>query len=228
MGDTNRGIGASIRISLLISALLALASPAMARAAITVANTNDSGPGSLRQAIAEAPSGETIIVPSGTYTLSSKELKIEKSLTISGQGSGSTTVRAGGAFRVLHVAGAGNNVTISDFTIRDGDPKGPIVEGGGIFISGSTLTLSGVNVTNNVADTNGGPAGAGGIAEGGGLGGREASITVRESSFVGNTAASSGGDGGGHGGIAAGGGINAREGSLTIVDSSFSGDSADA
>ena len=45
--------------------------PRPAQAAIAVVNTNDSGPGSLRQALIEAPPGETIALPAGTYTLTS-------------------------------------------------------------------------------------------------------------------------------------------------------------
>ncbi len=65
-------------------ALLALASAALllpatsAQAAITVTNTADSGPGSLRQAIADAPPGDTIVVPAGTYTLTSGPCRSSK------------------------------------------------------------------------------------------------------------------------------------------------------
>ena len=83
-------------------------------------NTNDAGPGSIRQAIADAPPGETIVVPAGTYTLTSDELTIEKSLTISGHAPADTIIRSGGPFRVFDVGGAGNNITISGVTIRDG------------------------------------------------------------------------------------------------------------
>ena len=78
-------------------AAFALMTTGSAQAAINVANTNDSGPGSLRQAISDAPPGETITVPAGTYTLTSDELTIEKSLTISGNSASDTIVRSGGA-----------------------------------------------------------------------------------------------------------------------------------
>jgi hypothetical protein len=52
---------------------------------ITVTNTNDSGPGSLRQALADAQDGDTIdFDPSVTIvTLTTSELVITKSITIS-------------------------------------------------------------------------------------------------------------------------------------------------
>ncbi|PYL35769.1 MAG: hypothetical protein DMF38_03945 [Verrucomicrobia bacterium] len=65
-------------------------------ATITVTNTNDSGPGSLRQAILNASSGDTInFAPSvTTVTLTSGELVIDKNLTITGPGANRLTVTA--------------------------------------------------------------------------------------------------------------------------------------
>src|SRR5215218_6265742 len=81
--------------------LVALAAPPSAPAAPTVSNTGDSGPGSLRQALADAVTGDTIDVPAGTYTLTSGQLHINgKSLTLNGAGARSTIITAGGASRV--------------------------------------------------------------------------------------------------------------------------------
>src|SRR5438552_14167856 len=61
---------------------------------ITVTNTNDSGPGSLRQALLDANDGDTIeFALNGTINLTSGELVIDKNVTISGPGSNSLTVR---------------------------------------------------------------------------------------------------------------------------------------
>src|ERR1700746_2820802 len=51
---------------------------------ITVTNTNDSGPGSLRQALADANDGDTINATgvSGTILLTSGELQITHTVTI--------------------------------------------------------------------------------------------------------------------------------------------------
>src|SRR5215469_12184500 len=57
---------------------------------ITVTNTNDSGAGSLRQALADANDGDTInfdvSLQGQTIALTSGELVIDKSITITGPG----------------------------------------------------------------------------------------------------------------------------------------------
>src|SRR4029077_1542270 len=54
---------------------------------ITVTNTNDSGPGSLRQALVDANGGDTItFAVTGTIGLTSAELVIDKPITVSGPG----------------------------------------------------------------------------------------------------------------------------------------------
>ena len=65
----------------------ALTIPAHA-ATIMVTNTNDNGPGSLRQALADANDGDTIDATgvSGTITLTSGQLLVDKSVTINGAG----------------------------------------------------------------------------------------------------------------------------------------------
>ena len=74
---------------LLIPLLLACSDFASA-ATITVTNNNDSGPGSLRQAIANSSPGDTIDFDSSlsgqTITFTSGGLTINKNLTIAGPG----------------------------------------------------------------------------------------------------------------------------------------------
>src|SRR5581483_10746624 len=63
-------------------------------ATITVTNTNDSGAGSLRQAIADAMPGDTInFSVTGAITLTSGALGITKNLTIQGPGANQLTVQ---------------------------------------------------------------------------------------------------------------------------------------
>src|SRR5690242_14528592 len=152
------------RVAVMVMSLVAalvMVLPATATAAgasITVTNQNDSGPGSLRQAIADATPGDTVIVPAGMYLLSS-ELRIDKSLTVAGAGAASTIIDAQTASRVVHTLGAGNQITISGATIRNGRTVPPpglaTTTGGGLLNDQATVTLSDDVITNNVANADG-------------------------------------------------------------------------
>ena len=112
---------------------------------ITVTNTNDSGPGSLRQALADANGGDTIyFAVTGTIGLTSGELLVVNNvnvLTISGPGAENLAVNGNAKSRVFHVTGG--SVTISGLTITNGHASGifPNDSGGGIYNDHSTLTL---------------------------------------------------------------------------------------
>jgi hypothetical protein len=215
-------VGSSVRIALAVAVVLSLALPAASRGAITVANTNDEGPGSLRQAIEDSGPGETIIVPAGTYTLAS-ELGINKGLTISGHAAANTIIRAGEPNRVLSVSGVGNDVTVSGVTIRDGNG---VSEGGGIYNNEANLTLREVVITNNHASADGEPGQFGGIARGGGIRSKGGSLAIVESMVRGNIVSAVGGAGK-FGGLPSGGGVES-ESALRIEGSTITGNTADA
>jgi hypothetical protein len=174
----------------------------------------DSGPGSLREALAEANPGATIIFKvTGTIFLTSGPLLVDTSVTIDGPGSDDLLVDAQGQSQVFIVT---NNVvaTISDLTVTNGGnfifaPEGNgggirnlgdltllrcvVVDcftefggGGGIFSSGP-LTVTQCSVSNNVATE-----GGGGIAFFG------AELTMNSSTINSNrTGVPGGSDGGG-------------------------------
>jgi hypothetical protein len=72
---------------------LVLAVAPCASGIITVTNLNDSGPGSLRQAIVDATPAETIdFAVTGKITRTSGELVINKDLTLIGPGATNLTV----------------------------------------------------------------------------------------------------------------------------------------
>lgn len=203
---------------------IALLQASGASAAITVTNGNDSGPGSLRQTIAEVPAGETIVLPAGTYSLTSGELVIEKALTITGDGAGNTIIRADGPFRVILVNGA-FDATISGVTIRDGLVTGTPAQGAGVFNNGANLTLRGVAVTANVANSNGAAGVAGSLAQGAGML-AIGPLSLIDSTVHGNLSTAVGGSGA-SGGLAQGAGVLAV-GPLTILKSTIADNTADA
>ena len=117
----------------------------------TVANTNDAGPGSLRQAIADAASGDVIefaaAIAGQTVTLTSGELVIDKTLTIVGSPTVGMTIDGGLASRVANVTVDGD-ATLRNLTITRGLASSG--GGGGLFVGGK-LTLDHSTVSGNHA-----------------------------------------------------------------------------
>src|SRR6267142_3445532 len=116
---------------------------------ITVTNGNDSGPGSLRQALADANDGDTINFDAsvGTVILATAELAIDKSVTLSGAPQMVTVARASQTeFRIFHVM-PGHSVEINGLTISGGHITGG--NGGGILNDNSTLTIAHCTVNGN-------------------------------------------------------------------------------
>jgi len=120
---------------------------------ITVTNTNDSGPGSLRQALADVIDGDTInFSVTGTIGLTSGELLVTRSITISGPGAENLSVNGNAKSRVFHIS-VGETVTISGLTITDGHASD---SGGGIYDDHAVLILNNCVVTVNSAGGNAG------------------------------------------------------------------------
>jgi hypothetical protein len=151
---------------------------------LTVTNTLDSGPGSLRYEIAQAADGDTInFDPSlqGLFIiLFTGQLELNKSLNIVGLGADQLGVSAANLSRVFKID-PGAVVSISGLNIESGQTVGDGTndgsnEGGGIFNSG-ILTLSGDFISDSQAIGMAGTAGNltapqggnGGDALGGGI-----------------------------------------------------------
>jgi hypothetical protein len=169
---------------------------------ITVVNTNDSGPGSLRQALADANNDDTIeFAVTGAIGLTTGELLVDKRITIAGPGAENLAIDGSSKDRVFYIA-SGRTVTISGLTIINGYTTG---FGGGIHNDHASLTLNNCTVTAN----NGSGSQGGGIyndAENSG----SASLEISNSSVTNNS-------GGGIYNDALGGGVA----TLNITDSSL-------
>ena len=127
-------------------------------ATFTVTNTNDAGAGSLRQAIIDAnaaPGTDTIIIPTGTYVLTTGKLTIDDSVIVTGAGADTTIIDGNANERVFETKGS-ITVTMSGLTIQNGRESG---NGAGVLVDGSSiLNLSDARLTNN--DGTGGDGGA--------------------------------------------------------------------
>jgi hypothetical protein len=171
--------------SLTVAMLVFAAMSALRANTITVTNTNDSGPGSLRQALADANDGDTVdFAVTGTIGLTTGELLVDKSVTIFGPGAENLAVNGSAMSRVFYI-GAGNTVTISGLTITNGDVAIIQDNGGGIYNDHATLTLNGCRVPENS-----GGFGAGIFSDGVS---RAAMLNIENSSVSGNSATFSGG-----------------------------------
>jgi len=113
---------------------------------VMVTNSNDAGPGSLRDAIAAASSDDTIsfsLSYPATITVN-RTLTINTNLTISGPGALNLTISGGGVVRVFSV-NPGMTVAISGVTVENGfsfypDFGGAIYNQGLLSLTDSTLS----------------------------------------------------------------------------------------
>ncbi|HEY1976417.1 MAG TPA: choice-of-anchor Q domain-containing protein [Candidatus Baltobacteraceae bacterium] len=163
-----------------------------------ISNANDSGPGSLRQGLADANPGDTLLyvgTTPATITLTGGAVALPKNVTIAGPGAGKLTISANNAGQAFTI-GSSVTATISGVTIT----KGTSSTNGGAIDNAGTLTLSDDTFSSSTATT------AGGAVENAGV------MTSTSNTYSGNTAL--------HGGA-----ID-NTGSLTATSDTFSGNNA--
>lgn len=179
---------------------------ALPAATFTVSTLNDSGAGSLRQAIldANATAGPDVIqiTAVGTLQLLSALPIINEAVTIQGPGMTELAVVGGSGFRVLESTAV--PLSVSDLTVQNGAPTSDT--GGGIRSLG-TLTLTNVAVLSNTSPLAGGGvyvAEASWIVNGrfannrslGSMGGgllADSRALITDTQFISNTSAAQGG-----------------------------------
>jgi hypothetical protein len=195
-------------------------------AIITVTNTNDAGPGSLRLALTNAASGDTINFSiTGVITLTTGEIVLSQDVSILGPGSGSLSISGNNASRVFRITGG--IITIADLTLTNGhssdhggaienDGNGTVslnrcmftscsvpYDGGAIRTTAGTLNINSCTFSGNHADF-----------DGGGIRIEDGTVLISKSTFTGNTTGMSGA------------GIRIIDGAVTIVNTTLSGNAA--
>ena len=155
-----------------------------------VTNTNDSGAGSLRQVITDAVTGDSVTFDAGafpdpatgTITLTSGELVIDKSLTVTG--GGNVTIDAVNGSRIFNIDDGINaqaEVILSGLILQNGSSG---TDGGAIY-NKEHLTLSSVSISDSTAAGNGGGLYNSAYVE----------CSLSDVQFTGNTATSGSGGG---------------------------------
>lgn len=193
-------------------------------ATITVTSTNDSGANTLREALANALNGDTInfaVATPASITLTSGELVVSSSVTITGPGPDNLAINGNNASGVFYIAPI-QTVTISSLTITNGRTT-DVFGSGGIFNDHATLTVSNCTLSGNKSDAFGG-----GIYNNGehSAASGSASLYVFNSTFIGNSTVQSGGGGGGIFNLGSGGNVsNTGYAVLQVFNSTFSGNS---
>jgi hypothetical protein len=129
-----------------------------AAATLTVVNLNDAGAGSLRQQIATASAGDTIVFTSGLagrITLTTGELAVSKDLTIAGPGAKVLAINGNHLSRVFNVSSG--TLNLADLTLTNGVSASPSFRGGNVLItSPGVLNLRNSRVTGGQSAQEGG------------------------------------------------------------------------
>jgi hypothetical protein len=208
-----------------LACLVAGALPASASAGQVTTSADGNGDGTLRHEIDFALPGETITFDPGINPeLTMSQITIDTNITLVGNGIGQTTIKGDVDDRVFNInLGSPAAVTIRNLTITGGRAPpgvGFVVvgqNGGAIFHTSGSLTIDGVEFSDNRAGTgstgstgsSGTTGGTGDAGGGGGSGGAiysSSNLTVRNSIFHDNLAGMGGAGGmGGSGSIGAGG-----------------------
>ena len=174
---------------------------------LMVTNQADGGPGSLRQAIADANAGDNIHIRLSETINLTNVLVISQPVNIIGPADASATVSGDGAWRIFEVTAG--PTTISRLVLANGtDSNSPLSPGGGAIRATAQLDLEQCTLSNNVAN-GGGAVGNFGATN---------VLVVNRCTLAGNTASSA----------AFGGGAVWNQGVLRVTNSTLAFNSAQA
>jgi fibronectin-binding autotransporter adhesin len=126
---------------------------------IQVMNAHDHGPGSLRDAVMNAPDGATINVPAGSYRLTSGAIDVGVSLNIDGAGARKTVISGSKASQVFTDAVSTTTLTLSDLTLRNANSQGN--DGGAVSTSGDLTLIRAAVLDNTIGPLSSNASGGG-------------------------------------------------------------------
>ncbi len=144
---------------ILLSAILVLSLNVLAKnniidncnlSTLEVTNSNNSGTGSLRQAVLDAVNGDEITFnasTNGNPIILSSAIQSDKSFTLTGNGANNTIIDGGENDRVFFFL-TGSDISISGVTVQNGRVDQNNAIGGGIIANGN-LTMSNCKVIGN-------------------------------------------------------------------------------
>lgn len=201
-----------MKLSAAAASLFGLALISVRGATLTITSFEDSGPGTLRQAISDAnatPGDDTIIfATNGTIALASPLPPITENLSIVGAGTNQSIISGGDSVQIFYF-NPGTTNTLSNLTIANGLASG--YANGGAIANAGNLTILGCALINN---TN--------LFGWGGAIFNSGNMTLSNSIVSGNRATAesgsgiSGGTGGGGGAAGLGGGLFSTFGTVTL------------
>jgi hypothetical protein len=198
-----------LRFLIFAVSLLILSGTADA-ATFTVSNTNDSGPGSFRQALIDSSDGDTITFDlvgcpcTIAITSGTGGFVIDKSVTIVGPGASQLSISANNFVSFVFQIAAGATVSMDGLTITGAvQAEFPIQSNGSGVINDGTLTIQNSVVSGNIGRVYGG-----GIRNNG-------TLTVIRTTIASNNVISSAV-------VTGGGGIANRIGTVVVRDSTIS------
>jgi probable HAF family extracellular repeat protein len=187
----------------------------------TVTNLNDAGAGSLRQAILDTPAGGKVDFQpglTGTITLTTGELAVNKDLTVAGPGAGTVTISGNQSSRVFDLTSTQATVSLGGLTIANGSAQA----GAGVYIAGGKVSISACVLDANQATS----SNFGGNAQGGGLYIAAGTVDITNSALSADQATGGNGANGGAGGLGEGGAVFIATGTVNLANSALSANQA--